>query len=315
MFVRTIRTGVLAALAVLSFGSLAAAQDWESGDTGSWGTPADQQQQQQTTQQQQPPQQQGWQQQQQPQQQGWQQQQQPEQQQWQQQQAGQEQPPGWGETPPGAGADDDGRSDHELVVGHIGVGFFGVTGVPLADDFSVSAPTIGIRMWLGEGLGLDLALGFGFENLGGEVDSPDGVASADIAEGFAFVIHGGLPLALFHHKHYKFLVVPELEFGFGSGTQFGGTPNEDVEFRSLFFNIGARAGAEIHFGFIDIPDLSLQASVGLQVSYASNAREEGFGDPRGSTITTLDTFRLGTTVQNNPWNIFIANIAAIYYFR
>ena len=304
MNVRTIFTGVLAALAVFSVGSLAAAQDWESGDTGSWGTPPPDQQQQQ--QQQQPPPDQ-----QQPQQQGWQQQQQQQQPGWQQEQPAGEQPPGWGEQ----GADDDGASDHSLVVGHMGVGFFGVSGITLDDTFIIDAPTIGIRMWLSQALGLDLALGFGFTNVGGEVDSPDGVASADLLEGLAFVLHAGLPIALWHHKHYKFLIAPELEVGFGNGTLFGGTPNDDEEFSALVFNVGARAGAEIHFGFIDIPDLSLQASVGLHARYERRSREFAFGDMRGSTIETVDAFRLGTTVQNNPWNIFIANIAAIYYFR
>ena len=317
MKVRNKGFGVLAALVVSAFGSVAAAQDWESGDTGSWGTPPDQTQQQQTppAQQQTPPaQQQQWNQQQQPQQQGWQQQQGQQQQQagWQQQQG--EQPPGWGETPPG-GAEEDGQSDHEMVVGHMGVGFFGVEGVTLADDFSISAPTIGIRMWLSESLGLDLALGFGFTNVGGEVDSPDGVASADLLEGFAFALHAGIPLALWHHKHYKFLIVPEIEVGYGSGTLFGATPNDDEEFSGFFFGVGARAGAEVHFGFMGIPDLSLQGSVGLGFQFESRSREFAFGDPRGSTIETVDQFRLGTTVQNNPWNILIANIAAIYYFR
>lgn len=314
MNVRIKWTGAIAALAVFSFGSVAAAQDWESGDTGAWGSPPpDQEQQQQQEQppaEQQQPQQQQWQQQQQPQQQGWQQQQQ------QQQPAQQEQPPGWGETeaPPAAG-DDDGQTDHELVVGHMGVGFFGVQGVSLSDDFTINAPTIGIRYWLAETVGLDIGLGFGFAKLSAESDRPDGVTSADLLSGFALTVHGGLPLALWHGQHYKFLIVPELNIGFGSGTQFGATPNDDEEFSAFFVDVGARAGTEIQFGFIDIPDLALQASVGVNLHFESQSREHTFGDPRGSTIDTLSEFSFGTTVQNNPWNIFIANISAIYYFR
>lgn len=319
MNVRINWTGALAALAVFSFGSVAAAQDWESGDTGAWGSPPpdDQQQQQQEqppAEQQPPAQQQQWQQQ--PQQQGWQQEQQ------QQQTQQQEQPPGWGETEaPPTGDGDDGPTDHELVVGHMGVGFFGVQGVNLtADDgsgqpFTIDAPTIGIRYWLGDSIGLDVGLGFGFVNLGGEVDSPDALVSADILEGFALTVHGGLPLALYWGDHYTFTIVPELNVGFGSGTLFGGTPNDDQEFSAFFVEVGARAAAEVQLGFIGIPDLSLQGSVGLSLAFESQSREFNFGDMRGSTIETTERFRLGTTVQNEPWDLFTASIAAIYYFR
>ena len=77
-------------------------------------------------------------------------------------------------------------------------------------------------------------------------------------------------------------------------------------------DIGARAGAEIHFGFIDIPQLSLQASVGLLFTL-QNAKTT-VEAPGGDTETTQSATLLRTASFDNPWNIFTSNVAALYYF-
>ncbi len=63
-------------------------------------------------------------------------------------------------------------SDHAGVVGHLGVGFMGVQNLPVATiDGSgigidqVNAPSVGLRYWLSETLGLDVAVGFGLCHL------------------------------------------------------------------------------------------------------------------------------------------------------
>ena len=66
---------------------------------------------------------------------------------------------------PAKKVEEDEVSDHEKVVGHIGVGYLGLTTLPLAPGngipATVSAPVIGVRYWLAEKIGLDLGLGFG----------------------------------------------------------------------------------------------------------------------------------------------------------
>jgi len=310
---------VLAAFAVLAITSTAAAQNPELGDTGqTWQQPAD------TTGQQQQGQQGQWgQQQQQPQQQQWGQQQQGGQ--WGQQQQQQQPPAQTEEQPPAAAADDDdedeGQDDHEKVVGHLGVGYFGLIGVPLGaphpitgtSTITVEAPTIGIRFWLAEAIGLDIALGFGSVSGNVDVDTPAGSDSQPLNQGLAFALHTGLPIALFHAQHYKFLITPELRIGVATGIDYddsaipGSDPN-DADLAGFLLHLGARAGAEIHFGFIDVPQLSLQASVGAGLEYESVTTSDQ------TTDVVVSTLGLGTTVQNDPWNIFIADIAAIYYF-
>ncbi len=305
MNVRIIRTGVLAALAVFSFGSVAAAQDWESGDTGAWQQPPPDQQQQQPPPDQQQQQQQQWGQQQQPQQQGWQQQQQQQQQGWQQQQ---EQPPGWGEQ--GAAEEEDGASDHSTVVGNFGVGFFGVTTLPIGTLFDdgmggaavrISAPTVGIRYWFSESLGLDATLGIGYLN--NRAESGDTILE-DLSA-FGFAVHAGLPVVFMHEQHYKFLLIPEATLGISDGS------SGDVLLKGMMFEIGARLGAEIHFGFIDVPQLSLQGTIGAHLSYESTVLDV---DPDLPT-TDSSALTFGTSVQAEPWDIFVGAITAIYYFR
>lgn len=305
----------LAGLFAMTSVGTAAAQDPESGETGTWQQPqptggAQPGGWQQPQQQQQPPQGGGWQQ---PPPQGG--------------QTGWQQPPAGGdhEAPPTGGAAPDattGTGDHVAAVGHLGVGWFGVGGITLgipdigagAVQLPISAPAVGIRYWLNETIGLDVALGFGYTSGGASVDTPGGITDVSIASGFALTLHGGIPISVYHGEHYSFQFVPEFDFGFGSGTLFGLTPNDDQNVGAVAFQIGARAGAEVHFGFIGVPQLSLQATIGLALAYQSSTLENDFGNPAGSTITTVNTLDLSTTVQEEPWDIFTGSIRAIYYW-
>ncbi len=300
----------LAGLFAMTSVGTAAAQDPESGETGTWQQP------QPTGAQPQPG---GWQQQQTP----------PPQGGWQQPPQGGGQQPGWNGQPP-AGENEappsgattpeasTGDSDHTSAVGHLGVGWFGAGGVTLGAEPSVSlpvsTPAVGIRYWLSETIGLDVAIGFGYTSTGGTVDSPDAVVDIPGSSGFAMTVHGGIPISVYHGEHYSFQLVPEIDLGFGSGTIFGMDANSDQDVGAFFFQVGARAGAEIHFGFIGVPQLALQGTVGLALGYQSGTLENGFADTRGSTITSTNGFVLSTTVQDEPWDIFTGSIRAIYYW-
>ncbi len=232
-----------------------------------------------------------------------------------------ERPPGFPGSNPGAapGARRTGRSDHLRFVNRFGFGYFGIPGVPIADvatavgsASTVPAPTVGVRYWINEGVGIDGAIGFGY--YGGAID---GIADGDnIATGFALAFHVGVPLALAHDTHYKFLVLPELNLGFSSGSIActhrptarppvgcpGATADgqtRDTGLSGFLVDIGIRAGAEIHFGFIGIPQLSLQATVGFNIRYTT-----GTTSPPGTESRTDDRLMIGTTVQNAPWSIF-----------
>lgn len=212
--------------------------------------------------------------------------------------------------------------DHELVVGTVGIGYLGRTGMLLGDDpggggasatpFAVDAPVIGIRYWVDEMLGIDAGLGFNMTSQSGS----NGPVNADDELWWAGILHIGVPLSLASEGHFSFQIVPEANVGYGQRTvepaaAMGMPAPGDQVGTGFHLDVGARAGAEIHFGFIDIPRLSLQATVGARLESDSlNWEQEGVA----GTDSDASVFSLGTTVQGTPWNIFTASIGALYYF-
>jgi hypothetical protein len=75
---------------------------------------------------------------------------------------------------------------------------------------------------------------------------------------------------------------------------------------------GVRAGAEVQFGFIGIPHLSLQGAVGVQANYTTAMAETV---ENGELIRrNYQTVTAGTANYNEPWDLFIGSISALYYF-
>ncbi|HTA89959.1 MAG TPA: hypothetical protein VK745_10300 [Polyangiaceae bacterium] len=195
-----------------------------------------------------------------------------------------------------------GSRDHDGVVGHFAVGYMGRRSMLIdAAAPAVDAPIIGARYWLDPMLGIDVGLGLLFS--GGSTST--GGVSVDNQGYSIFMLHGGVPLALAGSKHFSFQIVPELNFGYGSSKRNG--VGDDLS--AIHFDIGARAGTEIQFGFIGIPELSLQAGIGLAFSVDHLKASPAMGN----AVTTSES-ALGTSVGDNPWNIFTGNIAALYYF-
>lgn len=210
-----------------------------------------------------------------------------------------------------------GDGAHADMVGRFGIGFFGVTDLPICldggcDNGAVSAPALGLRYWLDETLGIEGALGFGSTGGTQTIEGNGGMDENLDADTLGILLHGAVPVALAFSDNFVFEVIPEMDIGFATGTIYDnntapGMNPQDTDISGFLFRLGGRAGAEIHFGFIGIPQLSLQGTVGLHFSYTS----------RSSSLAGLDVSHsrtnIGTSVQESPWNIFTGNIAAIYY--
>ncbi|MCZ7685863.1 MAG: hypothetical protein M5U28_46740 [Sandaracinaceae bacterium] len=125
------------------------------------------------------------------------------------------------------------------------------------------------------------------------------------------LIHAGIPLAVFHTQHYALLIIPEINLGFATGTAYGFMPQNDQGRSGFLFSLGGRVGGEIHFGFMNIPNLSLQASVGLYFEYATAGLS---ADSTGNGRASVSGYSLGTTVLGEPWDIFLGSLQALYYF-
>jgi hypothetical protein len=207
-------------------------------------------------------------------------------------------------------------TDHAAMVGHFGVGAFGIIDLPVSlgvggdNAGTLSAPTIGARYWMDERMAIEGALGLGYSS--GSVTNKTGNTSTETNAPslFGLALHAGLPLVFATSAHFAFEVVPELNFGFVSGSQSLAAGKVDLS--GLLLQLGARVGAEIQFGFIDIPQLALQGSVGLHMSY--QGRSASTSNNNVATESSNSSFNFGTTIQGKPWDIFTSNIAAIYYF-
>ncbi len=195
-------------------------------------------------------------------------------------------------------------SDHDSVVGSVGIGFFGINEIPVGidpnapDEDSISAPTIGLRYWLSSLLGVEVAVGIGITSNSTE----SGGVSVDQPSHFAFALHGGIPLALAHTGHFAFEVIPDLNFGVSTGSSEG-----DVDYSGLLLQVGGRLGAELQFGFVDVPQLSLLTSFGVHFSYESRTTSTAAGDASQSRVF------FGTTIGSEPWRSFMGSINLLYY--
>ena len=208
-------------------------------------------------------------------------------------------------------------TDHSLVVGHLGIGWFGVESLPAGlmtgaagggvdTGGTLYAPSIGARYWLNENLGIEGAIGIGIQS--GGTNTRTGTTTIETNEPslFGMSLHAGLPLALAASQHFVFELIPEFNFGFVTGGRELG--DNDADITGILLEVGARVGGEVHFGFIGIPQLALQGTVGLKMTYT------GRNVDVGNVESSHHRLRFGTTVEGEPWDIFTGNIAASYYF-
>jgi len=233
--------------------------------------------------------------------------------------------PSTGNTPIAAKVEDD-SPDHERFVGHFAVGYFGISQIPIASvgaaaaagggltatPSTVTAPLIGGRYWLQRNLGIDAAIGFGTASSSTTTVVGNTTTTQDNPSQLGFLLHGGVPIAFAEGHHYTFELVPEATIGFASGTVKppadapANTPNTSLS--GFRLDMGARVGAEIHFGFIGVPELALQASVGLYLQLQSYKATQGNNSFSGSSTS------FATSVSSDPWALFTDNISALYYF-
>lgn len=213
---------------------------------------------------------------------------------------------------------EDNTPDHDRFIGHFAIGYMGLAALPIATSSggtggpgigTVNAPVIGVRYWLQRSIGIDA--GLGFTNTTGSVEVVQGgiTTSTDKPSVTGFALHGGVPLALASGKHLTWELVPEFNLGFTGSTIKNPAPGgTDTSLSGFLFNIGARAGAEIHFGFIGVPELSLEGSVGL---YLRRQAVKVKQDPNSASD---GSWNLSTGVGSDPWALFVNQISAFYYF-
>ena len=213
-------------------------------------------------------------------------------------------PPAYPPPPPAVEA---GPSDLNPSVRRFAIGYAGISQVPVGiagPGSDITIPALGLRYWMSPTMGLDVALGIGWS--GGSVEDASGT-STDKDSVFGFVLQAGLPFALSTHRHVSFQVIPFVDFARGMSTLNSGT-TYSTDVSGTRVDIGARAGFEVFFGFIGMPELALSATVGAQFRFTKYQADQAGLSQSDTTLIFV------TTVENNPWDFFAGNVAARYYF-
>jgi hypothetical protein len=201
----------------------------------------------------------------------------------------------------------------ELHIGRIGLGWLGTVDVPVgpttaATSPAIPTPVVGIRYWMNNTLGIDGGLGF-FTTTAATSNSTMGTTTTtDAPARTTFVFHAGVPIALADYGNFTFHVTPEINLGIGTGTIKGTNGAANTDLSGFLLEGGARAGAEIFFGFIGIPHLSLDGSVGVFFSSSTGKTSQS------GNSTRYSSFVLSTSSIAQPWDFFRKDIAARYYF-
>jgi len=203
-------------------------------------------------------------------------------------------------------------TDHDMFVGHWAVGWYGTRDVPIGVMGTAIATqathVVGVRYWATPMIGIDGGLGFSTTS-GSVNDQPQPPGTTfDSPSATTFILHGGVPIALASANHFSFQATPELDIGFGTGTIPNPPPGPNTDLSGFLLRIGARAGGEIHFGFMGIPQLALDASVGLYLATMTGKAATGAASRKVSARS------IATTQLSQPWEIFRANLGVRYNF-
>jgi hypothetical protein len=205
-------------------------------------------------------------------------------------------------------------SDLDVAARPWAIGYAGLSQVPVGlvlgptgqlQPFDITVPAIGLRYWASQTMGIDVAVGFGWS--AGSRESAGVSTDKDAITGL--IVQGGVPIALSTYRHASFQLIPYGAIAYGR-TSLGGTIAGSLatDLSGTRVEVGSRAGFELFFGFIGIPELALSATLGMRFELLKHSTTTG-------GVTDSDTtFGFSTTVQNSPWDIFTGNVAARYYF-
>lgn len=175
--------------------------------------------------------------------------------------------------------------------------------------------TLGLRhwtkkpFWIFKNWGIDAGVGFALERSSVTQPQAGTLTTTDGPSSSGFGLHVGFPLAMTHHRHATFEVVPEWDVIWASENIPAQAAGDDAtEYGGWSTRVGLRAGFAIYFGFIGIPQLAIEASLGAAVTYDSVTSKVGPIE-RSTRVWGVNTVR-----GNEPWSIFTGSVAAMYHF-
>jgi hypothetical protein len=226
-----------------------------------------------------------------------------------------------------------GNTDHDAVRKKWSLGLLGLAELPVAvgDAYGNAvpagertitsdktlAPVIGTRYWLTKRTGIEI--GVGLSVLSGSRKAVGlGVLNADGPSIFGIGGHFGLPIAASYGKHYTFLVIPYLAYGYASSvdSRANDPPQDDIFGTGTVFEGGVRAGVELQLGAIGLENFALQLTTGLRLRYETRTANVPILTTEGASDTDRISkdLRFETTPGSTLGSAVAGTIAALYYF-
>lgn len=195
--------------------------------------------------------------------------------------------------------------------GTVGVGYLGLGSmVPigglsgglggLGGNLRVQVPVLGVRWWLRHSrLGLDLGVGAMLSS------SPDFPQSSFSGPSLQLLAHVGLPIAVASTQHVIVLLAPEFRAGLSTLTSSSGITGSLLE-------LGVRGAVELFFGFIGVPELSVEAAI--RVGVAREAQSFSFSAPLNFNTSTTEVYRFSTSLSGDAGSVVASTLSLKYYF-
>jgi hypothetical protein len=216
----------------------------------------------------------------------------------------------------------------------VGIGFFGTSlidepitgtfifnGMGLAPPAALSVPLIGVRWWtpLSAGplkrVGVEVAFGVAWLSGSRVTVNNNGQLGNDTDEHLGLGLHAGIPLAIASTEHTVVFIAPEYRFTSNTITPAGAVPlmpgaRQGLVAKAFANDLSLRAGLELFFGFIGLPNLSIETSVRVGLRWLETTSLPN--GQMGSAVVD-DSVRANSSLVNNVFDLFTGSIAAKFY--
>lgn len=216
----------------------------------------------------------------------------------------------------------------------VGIGFFGTSlidepitgtfvfnGMGVVPPTALSVPLIGVRWWtpLSAGplkrVGFEVAFGVAWLSGSRATINNNGQLGNDTDEHLGLGVHVGVPLAIASTEHTVVFIGPEYRFTSNTITPTGAVPlmpgaRPGLVAKAFANDLSLRAGLEVFFGFIGLPNLSIETSVRLGLRWLETTSLPN--GQMGSAVVD-DSVRANSSLVNNVFDLFTGSIAAKFY--
>lgn len=218
-------------------------------------------------------------------------------------------------------------TDHSAVVGHWGIGYLGSSQVSvLAQKPDESNPlplspvdlhSVGVRYWMSPKVGVEFGAAVGTGMASTSISKGNTTSTEESPGYLAFEVQAGLPVIVAETRHLAFHIAPFLAYRRASSslTVTTGSDSAGIKLTDQTFQAGANLTAEWQFGFIGLPELGLQARLGVAVV------RQAVGIALSSNGTVVSeyeraTTRFGTSVgsEGDVAGQVLGHLAAVWYF-